>query len=155
MFTSSYDLSQASQTWMEHQSLEHIKRALRVTLEWQTPSISLQRKRQSVRFATESFARHLQRLMRIEEEDGYMRMVVDAKPNKGRLIESLRDDHTRFRRDIELLLIELDELGDWQEEQFDALCERISRLLDEVDRHDHDEVRLLQDALLLDEGVGD
>lgn len=155
MFASSYDLSQASQTWMEHQALEHIKRALRVTLDWETPAISFQRKRQSVTFATESFARHLERLMKIEEEDGYMRMVVDAKPNKACRIADLRDDHTRFRRSVELLLIELDELGDWQESEFEAICERVSALLAEVDRHDCDEVRLLQDALLLDEGVGD
>ncbi len=149
------DTSQVSQSWMEHQSLEHIKRALRVTINWTAPAISYSRKRSSVTFAMECFARHLERLMSIEEEDGYMRMVADAKPNKAKRIAALRDDHTRFRREVAQLSANLNALEDWQEEDLDRLCGDIRSLLSEVDQHDRAEVRLLQDAMLSDEGGGD
>lgn len=155
MFQSMFDLSQASQTWMEHQSLEHIKRALRVTIDWRAPAISYQRKRQSVTFAFESFARHLERLMSIEEEDGYLQMVADAKPNKAKCIATLRADHTRMRRQVEQLTVDLAALEDWQEVEFERVCKDIGRLLDSMDEHDRAEIDLLQDALLMDEGGGD
>lgn len=155
MFAQSADTTHASQSWMEHQSLEHIKRALRVTIHWHAPAISYQRKRQSVTFAMESFSRHLIRLMSIEEEDGYMRMVVDAKPNKAKRIATLRDDHTQFRQTVARLRDQLDALDEWQAAEFERICHDIGQLLDNVDRHDRDEVQLLQDAMLMDEGGGD
>lgn len=155
MFTRSTDATQVSQSWIEHQSLEHIKRALRVTIDWQAPAISYQRKRQSVAFALESFARHLERLMAIEEEDGYMRIVLDAKPNKAKRIAVLRDDHTQFRLTVDKLSEQLDVLDEWQATEFEHICHDIGQLLDSVDQHDRDEVKLLQDTMLMDEGGGD
>jgi hypothetical protein len=155
MLTRSTDSSQVSHSWLEHQSLEHIKRALRVTLTWTAPAISYARKRSSVTFAMECFARHLERLMAIEEEDGYMRMVADAKPNKAKHITELRSDHTRFRHLVTKLSDELNGLDDCQDAEFQQTCCDIEQLLNEVDEHDRAEVRLLQDAMLLDEGVGD
>ncbi len=155
MLVHAKDSSQVSQSWMEHQSLEHIKRALRVTVKWTTPTITYNRKLSSVAFAMECFARHLERLMSIEEEDGYMRIVADAKPNKAKKIAALRADHTRFRQQVAELSLELDELDDWQDDELDRICADIECLLDQVDEHDRAEVRLLQDAMLLDEGVGD
>jgi hypothetical protein len=155
MSQSMFDLSQASQTWMEHQLLEHIKRALRVTIEWHAPAISYPRKRQSVTFAFESFARHLERLMSIEEEDGYMQMVADAKPHKAKAIVTLRADHARMRRQVERLAADLAKLDDCQQPEFERICSDIGRLLDSTDEHDRAEIDLLQDALLMDEGGGD
>ncbi|WP_442485654.1 hypothetical protein [Aeoliella sp. SH292] len=155
MSQSMFDLSQASQTWMEHQSLEHIKRALRVTIEWHAPAIRYFRKRQSVTFAFESFARHLERLMSLEEDDGYMTMVADAKPNKAKQIATLRADHARMRRQVDQLSADLAKLDEWQEPEFERICTDIGRLLDSTDQHDRAEIDLLQDALLMDEGGGD
>lgn len=155
MFKTTYDVSQASQSWMEHEALEHIKRALRVTINWQSPAISYQRKRQSVQFALESFARHLERLMDIEEEDGYLRMVVESKPSKAKQIAKLRAEHNLFRDRTGEMLDEIDSLGDWEAAEFERICTDIGQLLDDIDCHDRAEINLLQDAMLLDEGVGD
>ncbi|WP_425398075.1 hypothetical protein [Aeoliella sp.] len=155
MFKTTYDVSQASQSWMEHEALEHVKRALRVTIGWQSPAISYQRKRQSVEFALESFARHLERLMDIEEQDGYLRMVVESKPSKAKQIAKLRADHTAFRERTGELLDEIDALGEWEANDFERICAGVGQLLDEIDQHDRAEIGLLQDAMLLDEGVGD
>ena len=47
----------ANQCWVEHQTLTHIKEALRVTLRWDVPSIGLPRKLSSVTFTLGSFHR--------------------------------------------------------------------------------------------------
>ncbi|MCO6045415.1 hypothetical protein NG895_16010 [Aeoliella sp. ICT_H6.2] len=155
MFKATYDVSHASQSWMEHEALEHVKRALRVTTSWQSPAISYQRKRQSVEFALESFTRHLERLMDIEEQDGYLRMVVESKPSKAKQIAKLRDEHQMFRDRTGELLDAISDLGEWEAIEFERICAEIGQLLDDIDRHDRAEINLLQDAMLLDEGVGD
>jgi hypothetical protein len=72
--------STASIACMEHQILEHVKQALRVTINWEAPVVSMPRKLSSLQFTIKSFKRHLERVISIEEEGGYMHEVVDAKP---------------------------------------------------------------------------
>lgn len=144
--------STTSVSWIEHQTLEHVKDALRVTLDWNAPAVSMERKRSSVRFTLQSFCRHLERLMDIEESDGYLGRVVEEKPNLYVKLERLASDHKNFRERAQQLPPMLDRLHEWQGEEFDEACSEIRALLDEVDRHDHDEVRLLQEALSCDEG---
>ena len=55
--------AQAQASCMEHQILDHVKSALRVTLDWKAPSIGLARKTSSVQFTAKSFTRHLLRMM--------------------------------------------------------------------------------------------
>lgn len=146
------DSSLASVSWMEHQILEHVKQALRVTLDWQAPVVSMPRKLSSLQFTMKSFRRHLERVMSIEEEDGYLDDVADWRPNLHSRIESLAGDHGRLRARVRQLVPELDELNDWEEDRFRDLCDEIRRLVDDVDRHDALEIELLQESLLLDEG---
>lgn len=150
--TTKFDPTGASLSWMEHQMLEHIKSALRVTIDWSAPDVSYHRKRSSVAFAMKSFARHMQRLMAIEEEDGYMKAVADAKPNMQGKVSGLRNQHEHFRNMINQLSGQLEELQDWQETQFEKVCQGIRQLLTEVDQHDQSEIRLIQETLLSDEG---
>ena len=89
-------VAQASQ--MEHQILDHVKQALRITLDWKAPSISLPRKMSSVQFTMKSFARHLRRMMELEERDGYMAVVLEEKPNLDARIRRLQRDHRAFPR---------------------------------------------------------
>ena len=142
----------ASVSWVEHQMLEHIKGALRVTLDWNAPVVSQARKKSSIRFSLQSFCRHLERLMAIEEEDGYMEVVAEAKPFMEDQIRKLKHDHDHFRARVRELGPLLDDVSDWQEVQFDEVCKEIKELLNEVDRHDQAEVRLLQETLTMDEG---
>lgn len=144
--------SQATACWMEHQILEHIKGALRVTVDWEAPVVSVARKKSSVRFAFQSFCRHLERMMDIEEEDGYLLEVPQEKPYLSDRVIRLLEDHVRFRLQITELSPELEALPDWKETEFELLCDKIRTLLDDVDRHDHEEVDLLQETLGYDEG---
>ena len=144
--------SMASVSWIEHQTLEHVKGALRVTVDWKAPAVSQARKKSSVRFTLQSFCRHLERVMSIEEEDGYMDVVAQEKPYLEDRIRRLATDHDRFRARVRELMPRLDDLAEWEEPDFDEVCDEIKEFLSDVDRHDLEEIRLLQETLTMDEG---
>lgn len=150
--TKSDSVAQAQASRMEHQILDHVKEALRVTLDWKAPSIGLPRKMSSVQFTMKSFSRHLLRMMYLEECDGYMAVVREEKPNLDSRIQSLQRDHIEFRRRLEELEPEVDAMPALAEDHFEYVCSEISDLLDRVDEHDVEEIELLQDTLLCDEG---
>ena len=144
--------SSANAAWMEHQILDHVKQALRVTLDWNVPAVGMSRKLSSVQFTLRSFQRHLERMMNLEEQDGYMVLVAELKPNMSLRVERLAQDHGRFRESICRLLPEVESLCEYQNEDFEEVCRQIYDLLDSVDRHDEEEVELLQETFLCDEG---
>lgn len=143
-------VAQASQ--MEHQILDHVKQALRVTLDWKAPSISLPRKMSSVQFTMKSFARHLRRMLELEERDGYLAVVLEEKPNLDRRIRRLQRDHRTFLKRLDEIEPSIASLVALPEQEFEFVCSQISELLDSVDQHDVAEIELLQDTLLHDEG---
>lgn len=147
-----HDQSVASASLIEHQVLNHVKQALRVTLDWNAPVVSMPRKLSSLQFTIKSFRRHLERVMALEEEGGYLDDVAAAKPNLQSRIDALTRDHAHFRARVREIVPELDALSEWQEERFDSLCWEVRRLLEEIDRHDSREIDLLQESMLLDEG---
>ena len=144
--------SQVNAAWMEHQILDHVKQALRVTLGWQVPAVGLSRKLSSVQFTLKSFQRHLERLMDLEEQDGYMVFVAETKPHLSVRVERLEHDHDQFRREIRHILPEVEALNEFEGEEFEHVCGEIAALLEEVDRHDIEEIELLHETLLFDEG---
>ncbi len=136
----------------EQRVFSHIKEALRVMVDWRAPSISQGRKRSSVRFALRSFCRHLERLMEFEEEGGYLPTVGDQRPNWEIRVGRLRAEHSDLRQRIDRLAPQLEDENVWQSERFESACAAIRELLDQVDQHDRDEIALLQETLLWDEG---
>jgi hemerythrin-like domain-containing protein len=137
---------------MEHQVLEHIKQALRVTLNWHAPDVSMPRKLSSLQFTIKSFQRHLDRVMNLEEEGGYMSEAVDAKPYLEDRISYLAGDHQRFRDRLRQLIPLLNGIREWDEPRFMEVCRDLAALLDEVDQHDRREVELLQESAAVDDG---
>ncbi len=144
--------SPVNAAWMEHQILDHVKQALRVTLDWKVPSVGLPRKLSSVQFTLKSFLRHLERMMELEERNGYMLIVSEKKPNMSFRVDRLEQDHQQFREFIAQLIPEVEALNEFQDERFEDICSRIYELLENVDRHDSEEVQLLQETFLCDEG---
>jgi hypothetical protein len=138
--------------WMEHKVLEHIKQALRVTLDWRAPDVGMPRKLSSLQFTSKSLQRHLERLMRIEEEGGYMSSVLEMKPHLQARIAVLAGDHQRFRNRLANLIADLEGLHEWEEPRFHELCQELRGLLADIDAHDAQEVGLLQQSLLEVEG---
>ena len=143
-------VAQASQ--IEHQILDHVKQALRITLDWRAPSIGLPRKMSSVQFTMKSFARHLKRMIELEERDGYMSVVLEEKPNLDSRIRRLQREHREFRTRLDEMAPTIASLTALPEDQFEFVCSEIAELLDRVDQHDVAEIELLQDTLLHDEG---
>ena len=144
--------AQAQASQLEHQILDHVKQALRVTLDWKAPTFGLPRKMSSVQFTMKSFSRHLLRMIDLEECDGYMTVVAEEKPNLDGRIKRLARDHAWFRQRLEELEPEIDSMEALAEDQFEFVCSEIADLLDRVDEHDVEEIELLQETLLLDEG---
>ncbi|MEM9658153.1 MAG: hemerythrin domain-containing protein, partial [Planctomycetota bacterium] len=130
----------------------HVKQALRVTLDWNAPAVGLPRKLSSLQFVIKSFCRHLHRVMELEEQDGYMVVVAEQKPNLDIRIKKLEREHAFFRREMERIAPAVASLSEFDVAQVERVCEEIYRFLDHVDRHDADEVALLQDSMLCDEG---
>src|SRR3954447_4846653 len=98
--------SAASTACMEHQVFEHIKQALLVTLNWQTPSVGIPRKLSSLQFTIKSFQRHLERVLSVEEEGGYMTDAMETKPYLQDRVEQLAKDHARYRDRLRKLMPE-------------------------------------------------
>lgn len=136
----------------EQQVFSHVKQALRVMVDWRAPSVSQGRKRSSVRFALRSFCRHLERLMNFEEEGGYLPTVAADRPNWEHRVDLLRAEHERLRERIGRLVPQIDDEQVWESERFESACVAIRELLDEVDRHDRQEIALLQETHSTDDG---
>src|SRR5205085_10917150 len=140
---------------MEHQVFEHIKQALLVTLNWQAPAVSMPRKLSSLQFTIKSFQRHFERVISIEAEGGYMADVLDAKPYMQDRIDLLAADHHRYRERIGKLIPELNDIKEWEESRFEEVCNNVRDLIDDIDRHNRQEVELLQEStLVVDRGEG-
>ncbi len=144
--------SQANVAQMEHRILDHVKQALRVTLDWRVPSAGFSRKVSSVRFTFQSFQRHLERLLDLEEQDGYMVYVAETRPNMQSRVERLERDHVLFRHALHDLSPEVESLSEYQCEDFEEVCGEIETLLERLDIHDMEEIDLLQETIMMDEG---
>ena len=147
-----YRHSTVSTACMEHQIFEHIKQALLVTLNWQAPTVGIPRKLSSMQFTMQSFQRHLERIMSIEEEGGYMADAMDVKPYFQDRVELLAKDHARFRERLKKLVPELNDTKEWEEPRFEQMCAELRTLVSDVDQHNEREIELLQESALVDEG---
>ncbi|TWT48793.1 hemerythrin domain-containing protein [Botrimarina hoheduenensis] len=136
----------------EQRLLARVKEALRVMVEWQAPTISQERQGSSLRFALRSFCRHLERVMAFEESDDYFDKIAQERPDCQSRVGRLRVEHSRIRQQIAELEPKLDEPAAWQAESLKLSRVAVKQLLDEVDRHDRHEVRLLQETLLREDG---
>jgi hemerythrin-like domain-containing protein len=144
--------STGSTACMEHQVFEHIKQALLVTLNWQAPAVSMPRKLSSMQFTIKSFQRHFERVISIESEGGYMANVVEAKPYMQDRIDQLAGDHARFRERLRMLMPQLNDIKEWEEPRFEQVCDDLRALIADIDRHNEQEVELLQESMLIDDG---
>jgi len=142
----------AEQALVEHRTLQHVKDALRITLEWRVNTVGLPRKVSSVRFMALSLERHLTRLMDLEEDGGYMQAVRELKPYLTCRVESLKDEHENFRELLQEIMPTLRGIAETDEQGLSQSGQQLVELLKQVDRHDSCETSLLQEAFLCDDG---
>lgn len=145
-------LALPQQVLVENQTLAFVTSALRSTIGWKFQGSDLSRKLSSLLFVLQSFQRHLKRLMSLEEEEGYMSVVLNSRPELHEEVEALRREHDEFRAATARILARLRRLAPTDHQGFAKASEKLLALLDKLDAHSKKEIDLLQEALLQDEG---
>jgi hypothetical protein len=140
------------QVLVEHRTLAYITSALRATIGWKYQGADLSRKLESLRFVGQSFQRHLKHLMALEEDDGYMAVVVAQCPELTDEVEALRKEHGDFRKSLGRILGRLRRVAPDDRTTFTKISDDLVALLEKLDNHSRKETDLLQQALLTDEG---
>src|SRR4026207_390753 len=87
----------AQQTELESGLLKHLIDGLRAVLAWEVQGDDFSRKLSTMGFVTKSFQRTLERLMTLEEVDGYLDIVLESKPFLSKSVNCLKQDHEEFR----------------------------------------------------------
>ena len=140
------------QAAVEHEALRHIIGALRTVLDWKPSGNDVSRKLSSLRFIIQSFQRHLERLMALKEQDGYMTEAVAEKPNLAAKVDALLADHDHFEESMHRLILKLEHISATDKTNFDAVCLDLEELLVKLDDHHRREADLMQEAFLRDVG---
>lgn len=142
----------ARQTQVEHEMLKHVMEGLRITVSWQVEGTDATRKLSTLRFMLQSFQRHLERLLGLEEHEGYMDLVLDTDPRLARATELLRTEHQTFRTEAHRLVQQLERMQDTDLDGLSEVCSNLLVLLRKIDSHSGKEIALLQEAFARDRG---
>src|SRR5436190_3628653 len=144
--------SRLRQALAEHDLVEHVKDALRLALSWNLREVGLGRKLTSVRFCTESLARHLVLLMEMEEQGGYLDDVSDQKPHLCDRAERLANEHTVIRAESSRVLALVTAATPEDDAGFAECCRELELLLARLDDHESRERELFFELYCEDEG---
>lgn len=142
----------AHQVLLEHQMLDNIASALRTTIGWKYQGADLSRNLSSLLFISKSYKRHFQRLIALEEEGGYMAVVLDSRADLSDEVATLGAEHGQFCKALGRSLARMRRLAATDKAGFAAITVDLNALLDQIDEHNRKEGTLLQEALLRDEG---
>jgi len=140
---------------VEHGLLQYLIEGLRAAVAWQVPGPDASRKVSSMRFIAESFQRHLERLLALEEYDGYMEVVRASCPRLDRVIDNLRSEHERFRTEARRIVHRLERLPGTNPAGLGQVCTDLLALLGQIEGHSQKEMALVQEAFEQDEGGGE
>ena len=143
------NLNQAN---VEHEALRHIIGALRTVLDWKPTAEDMPRKLSSLRFIAQSFQRHLERLMALKEQDGYMTNAVEQMPALDEKVQALLRDHDEFEETLHRLVLRLEHLSHSDKPKADAVCRDMEELLIKLEEHHRREADLMQEAFQRDVG---
>jgi hypothetical protein len=140
------------QTKVEGRALEHVTRALEVMLGWDVDPDGFTRKLLSVRFFTELYHRHLERLFALEEVDGYMESVARLNPRLNGQVEALHQQHEVFRIAIRRLGVRLELASPTDFADFEATCSDLRKTINQILEHLRREQELLVESFNRDTG---
>jgi chromosome segregation ATPase len=140
------------QTKVESLALEHVTRALEVMLGWGVDGNGFSRKLSSVRFFTELYQRHLERLFALEEIDGYMESILRLKPELTNQVEGLKREHEQFRAAVRKVVVRLDLASPARLAEFDTTCAELRNTINQILEHIRREQELLVESLDRDTG---
>ena len=113
------------------------------------------RKLSTLRFVAGSFQRHLERLLALEEYDGYMGLVRATSPRLGRAADTLRVEHEHFRSEARRVVQRLERLPGSDREALERVGADLLALLAQIESHSEKEMTLVHEAFGQDEGGGE
>ena len=142
----------SEQVLVEHKILAHIVGALRTTLDWKHHGADLARKIESLRFVGQSLQRHIKHLTGLEEQDGYMSVILESHPELNDEVEALRQEHGECRKGMRRILTKLRLVQPSEHLTLAKISEDLLAFLKKLDEHSHKETGLIQHALLKEEG---
>jgi hypothetical protein len=145
----------ARQTKVEHELLQHLIQGLRATVAWQVPGPDASRKLSTLRFIGQSFQRHLEHLLAVEEYECYMGLVLQSTPRLGRSIDALKAQHEHFRTEAPRIVLRLERLSNTDLIALSQVCDDLLALLGQIEEHNRKEMALIQEAFKQDEGGGE
>ncbi len=140
------------QNLVEAGALALIGDAICSAILWPFPRRQPGRKVATVRYLCQLYRQTLERIVAIEENDGFMDIVGDSSGRFDGKLEKLRREHEAFRGEWQEIMPRLDRASATNEPEFEQICDQVSSLLDQVDRHLQRESDLLSEAALLDLG---
>src|SRR6516225_3134524 len=149
------DQDVARQMQVEHGLLQHLIQGLRAAAAWPVPGPDASRKLSTLRFVAGSFQRHLERLLALEEYEGYMGLVQASSPRLGRTADSLRVEHEHFRSEAGRVAQRLERLAGSDPEAMERVCADLLALLAQIESHSEKEMALVHEAFGQDEGGGE
>lgn len=142
----------AQQTLVEQNMLTLLIEGLRNTLAWEVEGTDFVRKLSTLRFITQSFQRHLEHVLALQEYDGYMDLVLQIMPQQGNVVDALRQEHDQFRKEASHIVHQFENVLPTDSDLFARICAELAGLLKRLDMHNKKEVALLQKAFVQDEG---
>ena len=142
----------AQQTLVENKMLMLVIEGLRNTLAWNVQGTDFARKLSTLRFIIQSLQRHLERVLALEEYDGYMDLVLQASPQLANSVDALRKEHQQFRKEASQIVHRFEHVSPTDGHSVARICGELVGLLDRLDAHNKKEVNLMQNAFAIDEG---
>ena len=144
------DLTQ--QITVESGMFKLLAEGLRNTLAWKVQGHDFSRKLTTLRFMAQSFQRHLEHLLALEEFDGYMTQVEEMAPQLARSVDALKQQHEKFRTGSRRIMHGLERMAATDAARFDSVCDEFLTLLQKIDEHNQREAELFQEAMARDGG---
>lgn len=142
----------AQQALVEREILNHVEQAMRVALDWDMAGDDCSRKLSTLLFSAESFQRHLGRMKNLAEDDGYLAMVVDAKPQFIGTVRALQSQRDALESNLDMLIARLGGVPPTERDSVESLCIEMKEFLDELKQHHERETDLIQRAVMQEEG---
>ena len=114
--------------------------------------MATRRKLSSVRFFTELYQRHLERLFALEEIDGFMESLARLNPDLTNQVDDLKREHEHFRVAVRKTVVRLELASPTHLAGFDATCVELRKTINQILEHLRREQELLVESFQLDTG---
>ena len=127
-------------------------KGLQNTLAWKVQGDDLCRKLSSLKIITRSFQNHMECMMTMKEQDGYLENVLEIRPNLSNAVDVLRQEHDEFLEELGVVLYRLEHISLKNQKCLTQLCDDMTEMLKKLDGHKKSERDLFHEAFEREEG---